>query len=124
MRAFILLAIAVSGLGLQGCKEKCEVPAGTYQMAFKSLTGDCPKETVAQFEEFSDTVEIPTERACQKFVTNISTDVETCRISMDISADASNQGLKDGQGVFTMLCDGGAQCRQTFGVDFKKLPAK
>lgn len=112
---------AVLALLAQGCEKPCNVPAGDYRMHFKSLKGDCDPGVVKQFEDFTDIVPIPEERACQRFVTQISSDVETCRITMDVSAQADSTGLHDGQGVFTMLCDGGDKCRQTFAVTFEKI---
>lgn len=117
MRTIAILFI-ISAPFLHGCKKECLVPAGPYTMSFETLKGDCPEDLTAQFVGFTDVVQIPEERACQRFVTDIVSDVDGCRISMDVSAVADENGLSDGEGVFQMRCDGGAQCRHLFRVNF------
>jgi len=115
----IPILLVISMPFLHGCKKECLVPAGPYLMSFETLRGDCPEDLTAQFVSFTDVVQIPENRICQRFVTDIVSDVDGCRISMDVSAVADENGLSDGEGVFQMRCDGGNQCRHLFRVNFK-----
>lgn len=118
----ILSLIALS----LGCEKPCKVPAGEYEMALKSISGDCPENVVKQFEEHKDTVKVEDTQQCKRFLTSVDGEIPKtdCKLNMDISAQATEKGLTDGQGIFKLDCQETMSCQQVFEIKFTLLEGK
>lgn len=123
-----LLALALGPFSLVfgGCEKPCKVPSGDYTMELKSLSGECPANVVAQFENFKDVVNVPDTQECKRFITAVDGEIPKtdCKMTMDISADATQNGLDDGQANFRIRCDDGFECKQLFQVAFTPKKGK
>ncbi|MEZ4459890.1 MAG: hypothetical protein R3E66_09205 [bacterium] len=104
-----------------GCKKTCYIPEGAYTMSLKANSGDCSEQIVAQFDGYSDSIEIPKASECRRFVTTVDGEASGCLLIMDISADVDGTEFHDGTGIFKVTCDDGYTCRHTFDVAFERM---
>ena len=115
---FFVLGIAC----IAGCDEPCVVPAGTYEMTYKPLEGDCPQHFVEQFDAKKSDIEIEG-GACRLFSTHHSTELPNgCKLDTDMSAALRAEGVYDGQATFTLSCTEPqkATCKHLFSVDYQR----
>ena len=119
-RIFIIALVVVSQTA---CEKKCTIPPGTYQMAMKSIEGSCPPNLVEPFEAMSETIEIEAKRECNRFIAEVSGELnEDCAIESIVSAEANDRGLYDGQSNIKVTCQSGFTCEHVFSVDFTRVP--
>ncbi len=123
-RLSTILALVVL---VSACKEEkvCEIPEGEYAMKLTAIEGTCPDNIAKQFESHSDTVPVRKGQQCKRFITNVGGEIpeSKCKMEMEISAEANEKGLHDGQGIFSLLCEETA-CRHTFAIEFEKVETK
>ncbi len=122
MKAMFGLLILVFVAG--ACKQECFIRPGDYAMTLTPKSGDCPDNIIAQFSDYSDHVTIPPSTACTRFLTTVEADADSCKLTMDVSANTDAEGLHDGVGIFRVACEDEFSCRHEFDVTFKAVAAR
>lgn len=122
----LILIIALS-IPLAACEkeQECAVPDGEYAMKLKAIEGTCPDRIAKQFEAHANTVPVKKGQQCKRFLTTVGGEIpeSKCKMEMEISAEANEKGLHDGQGIFSLLCEDTA-CRHTFAIEFEQVKPK
>ncbi len=119
-----LLAVMSLLVALSSCEKPCEVPAGTYELTYKKLEGDCPDELVTQFDGKQSDLEIEA-GVCRRFAFQHSADLPNgCALDTDMSAQLVTTGVEDGQAALTLRCTKPKTytCRHLFAVEYRRKP--
>ncbi len=118
----IFVVLCLIFLPLFGCEKKCEVPAGTYEMTFSAIEGNCEENIWKPFDGHTDTLEVEEGRACKRFLTSEAQKLSAnCDMNIEFSAIQDGRGLSDGQAVIRVKCEEGYTCRHLYKVDYKRL---
>lgn len=121
LRKFAILTVLILAAG---CDKPCHMPAGTYEITYKKLEGDCPDELVAQFDGKKSDLTIEAGE-CRRFATQHTAGLPNgCDLTTDMSAELAADGVHDGEAVVSLHCTEPKPytCRELFSVEYRRKP--